>query len=236
MHPSPDGADVATPVSVMEWFLNFYGAAREHEVGHCDRWPLRACLQLIKMQIQCISSKVGLCMLRACKLKLNERCPLNVPTCTQTPPLECVVQAGEVIFVPRGWWHACLNLETMTIAGEHVCASLHFQTDQKLSSHNDAHKCDKEDALMIISLSCSLDRPAVTQNYVSSANVADVMRFIQPGRSDLISGCSMEEREHLHGRFLGALKQQRPDIVQTLEQQEEARRIRREQVILCGAL
>lgn len=35
----------------------------------------------------------------------------------QVPPLECVVKAGEVIFVPRGWWHACLNLETMTIAG-----------------------------------------------------------------------------------------------------------------------
>jgi len=33
VHPSPDGADVATPVSVMEWFLNFYAAAREAKVG-----------------------------------------------------------------------------------------------------------------------------------------------------------------------------------------------------------
>ena len=26
-------------------------------------------------------------------------------------PLEGVVRAGEVLFVPRGWWHFAINLE-----------------------------------------------------------------------------------------------------------------------------
>lgn len=33
VHPSPDGADVATPVSIIEWFLNCYTAAQETKVG-----------------------------------------------------------------------------------------------------------------------------------------------------------------------------------------------------------
>lgn len=33
VHPSPDGADVAAPVSIIEWFLNFYDEARQSKVG-----------------------------------------------------------------------------------------------------------------------------------------------------------------------------------------------------------
>ncbi|KAJ4978442.1 hypothetical protein NE237_009222 [Protea cynaroides] len=59
VHPSPDGAEVACPVSIIEWFMNFYGATRN--------WRKR--------------------------------------------PIECVCKAGEVIFVPNGWWHLVINLE-----------------------------------------------------------------------------------------------------------------------------
>ena len=59
VHASADGANVATPVSLVEWFLNFYEEACEGEVR----------------------------------------------------PVEGVVRAGEVLFVPRGWWHMAVNLE-----------------------------------------------------------------------------------------------------------------------------
>ncbi|XP_019444178.1 PREDICTED: F-box protein At5g06550 [Lupinus angustifolius] len=59
VHPSPDGAEVASPVSIIEWFMNFYGATKN--------WKKR--------------------------------------------PIECICKAGEVIFVPNGWWHLVINLE-----------------------------------------------------------------------------------------------------------------------------
>ncbi|OAY82302.1 F-box protein [Ananas comosus] len=59
VHPSPDGAEVACPVSIMEWFMNFY--------EQCKTWRKR--------------------------------------------PVECICRAGEVVFVPNGWWHLVINLE-----------------------------------------------------------------------------------------------------------------------------
>lgn len=59
VHPSPDGAEVACPVSIIEWFMNFYNQTKS--------WKRK--------------------------------------------PIECVCKAGEVIFVPNGWWHLVINLE-----------------------------------------------------------------------------------------------------------------------------
>ena len=52
---------MATPVSLVEWFLNFYEASQEGPVK----------------------------------------------------PVEGIVREGEVIFVPRGWWHLAMNLEVL---------------------------------------------------------------------------------------------------------------------------
>lgn len=60
-----DGGKVQAPVSVIEWFVNYYEQA--HEYGR----------------------KVG--------------------------AIECVVNAGEVMFIPAGWFHIVLNLE-LTVA------------------------------------------------------------------------------------------------------------------------
>ncbi|MFS7946220.1 putative transcription factor & chromatin remodeling &Metalloenzymes JmjC family [Helianthus anomalus] len=56
---SSNGAEVACPVSITEWFMNFYESTKT--------WKKK--------------------------------------------PIECVCKAGEVIFVPNGWWHLVINLE-----------------------------------------------------------------------------------------------------------------------------
>jgi len=56
--PSDDGCEVRTPLSLQEWFMNYYEQARAHPMV-----------------------------------------------------LEGICEAGDVLFVPRGWWHAAMNLD-----------------------------------------------------------------------------------------------------------------------------
>ena len=42
-------------------------------------------------------------------------------------------------------------------------------------------------------------------------------QFLEPGRSDLVSGCAMTDRSSLHDRFVKALQQHRPDLIASLD-------------------
>jgi len=80
-------------------------------------------------------------------------------------PLEAIVEEGEVIFVPHGYWHMVVNVD---------------------------------------------DCIAVTHNYVSSANLADVLRFLRD-KPEQISGVrdraemGAVQPEDMHGSFLAQL-------------------------------
>lgn len=85
---------------------------------------------------------------------------------------EATVGPGDVLFVPRGWWHTVLNTEDNTMA--------------------------------------------VTHNFVSDANLAEVLEYIDPARGtadELVSGVPRAERAALHARLTSALRQQRPEAL-----------------------
>lgn len=91
VHPSPDGVEVACPVSIIEWFMNFYNETRS--------WKKK--------------------------------------------PIECVCKAGEVIFVPNGWWHLVINLE------DSIAITQNFVSRRNLLNVLDFLK--KPNACMIVS-------------------------------------------------------------------------------------
>jgi len=41
-------------------------------------------------------------------------------------PLECILEAGEVIFIPSGWWHMVLNLEESIAVTQNFCNRQNF--------------------------------------------------------------------------------------------------------------
>ena len=66
---------------------------------------------------------------------------------------------------------------------------------------------------------------AVTQNYVSDANLSHVLKVLAGGSADLVSGCATEERSSLHDRFVSALEEQLPEALLKLHETEEAARL-----------
>ncbi len=96
--PSEDGGAVETPVSVMEWFLNFYKRAQSimHHSGRRNAGK----------EQQVASEKDD--------AKIDK---------TSLLPIEGVVNEGELIYVPRGWWHCVLNLEDSIAITQNFCSA-----------------------------------------------------------------------------------------------------------------
>lgn len=90
------------------------------------------------------------------------------------PPIEFISRAGDLVFVPSGWWHCVLNLDDAAAPGAPVVA--------------------------------------ITQNYVSSANLPTVCQFLRD-RREQVSGCPEETAGSLYELFVGELKTQRPDLM-----------------------
>jgi hypothetical protein len=96
-----------------------------------------------------------------------------------TPPIEFVSKAGDLVFVPSGWWHCVLNLEDTENPGAPVVA--------------------------------------LTQNFVSSANLSIVCRFLRD-RRDQVSGCSSDDAAlSLYERFAKELRIQHPEFAKLID-------------------
>jgi hypothetical protein len=73
IYPSEDGDEVALPLSVGEWIIQFWQQ-------HIDQYRIRP---------------------------------------KHKRPMECTTHAGDVVFVPHGWWHCVINLDDCNIAITH---------------------------------------------------------------------------------------------------------------------
>lgn len=103
---SPDGADVAAPVSLMEWFLNFYNAARKGE----DSSDSDSDIDPEALGPSSNGSAKGgpaaagaACPSRHALHGGVARSRARAAPRRHVRPMECIVNAGELLFVPRGW-------------------------------------------------------------------------------------------------------------------------------------
>ena len=131
--------------------------------------------------------------------------------------MEGVCREGELIFVPRGWWHCVVNLEESIAVRAIVCP---------------------------LRWTVAYPNPClqITQNYVSSTNLPEVCRFLRTKREQ-VSGleqqqdalsetaCEAEAKQSLYDRFIGALRDDRPELLepaldeaQTMERELQRRR------------
>jgi len=80
---SADGLEVRSPVSIIEWFLNFY-------------------------------EKPSLSSSKKSKKNTSNK---------NNGVIECVLKAGEMVFVPHTWWHTVINLEESIAITQNFCNS-----------------------------------------------------------------------------------------------------------------
>ncbi len=104
--------------------------------------------------------------------------------CEGVEPRECVLKRGELLFVPRSWWHCAINLE---------------------------------------------ETLAITQNYVSRANLRYVLNFLKSPHADvLVSGVPDDACATLGGRFVEALEREgRGELLRDVEREEKEMREKR---------
>lgn len=143
--PSTDMSEVATPLSLTEWLLNFYDASVQQ---------------------------------------------------LRTVGYECICEPGEIMFIPCGWWHSVVNLE---------------------------------------------DSVAITHNYVSSSNLANVVKFLRAMKgsisginedSDDVSEMTTEMRRQrfadefvaaMHAKFPSAMNEAEEQLAREQEERERKR-------------
>ena len=100
VYAASDQSEVATPPTPLEWFLNFYDEARREDQDFV---------------LSTNAAPEGATAAAPSGNSDSNRDHLFI---------ECVVGPGDVLFVPRGWWHCVLNLtESVAVTQNFVSAT-----------------------------------------------------------------------------------------------------------------
>jgi hypothetical protein len=190
VHPSVDGATVAQPVTLVEWYASFYEHAYpeseteesdsedEEESAGSDEDVISAPTKTrtaADTKKRSESSKTSSGFLSG---KRRQKKTYEV--------LEGTCYAGDVLFVPSGWWHAALNLTETAAVTQNFCSP---RTAPKVLRF--------------------LKRAA------ASGKGGDASKSLA---ADLVSGLqSRDARGSLYADFLEALRKHRPDVLRLEE-------------------
>ena len=107
VHPSLDGATVAQPVTLVEWYAGFYehayaSDAEETSGDESDEDDAEPTDGAEPTDVR-----------RKKRLRVKNR---------RYSVLEGTCRAGDVLFVPSGWWHAALNLTETAAVTQNFCS------------------------------------------------------------------------------------------------------------------
>jgi hypothetical protein len=167
----------------------------------------------------------------------------------QVKPIECIVRAGELIFVPRGWWHMAINLED-GVAITQNCVSrtnlphvLSFlrpgRTLELVSGVAEEDRCVRLG--LVVAWRCSWEGGQVGWGGGGRG---------RGGRGDWLGRISAERfpdvlclavlrirgRCNLYERFVAGLRKEEPGIMEEIEAQRESKRLKAEQEVKLSAL
>ncbi|KAM9968233.1 hypothetical protein ACTFIW_002670 [Dictyostelium discoideum] len=119
VYPSDDGLEITAPSSIIEWFINFYEKPDNHD-DHNEKDK-----DSLEQQQKENDKKNTRFKLKDKKVNINNQQQKQnnqnnqnenendneIETYETVKPLEGILHAGEMIFVPSGWYHSVLNLE-----------------------------------------------------------------------------------------------------------------------------
>ena len=104
VHPSADGSSVVQPVTLVEWYMNFYQHVYEDEED-------------VESETD-DEEETG-------SGRKRRREGVNVPrekSDGSPRVMEGICGPGDVLFVPSGWWHMALNLEECVAVTQNFCS------------------------------------------------------------------------------------------------------------------